>query len=209
MGRIDHVVVGVRDLDAAARMMMERFGLEAQPGGNHPGAGTANAIVPVGNDQFLELLAVVDETSEHPVAVRYRQLVHDGDRLVTFAVAPDDFEETADRLGEPIFANARHGDDAREVKFRVTGAFGMLGAEALPFFVITDAGREWRCGWRAARHRIEANGIAWIEYVGDPERVASRLADDTLPVRIVAGERAGICALAIATASGTPVELRF
>jgi hypothetical protein len=39
--------------------------------------------------------------------------------------------------------------------------------------------------------------------------IAARLADDSLPVRVVAGERAGIAALAIATTSGTPVELRF
>jgi hypothetical protein len=209
MGRIDHVMVGVRDLDAAACMMLERFGLEAQPGGSHPGAGTANLIVDVGNDQFLELLAVVDPASQHPVPARFRELVRDGDRLVTFAVAPDDFEGTAARLGEPIFSVARHADDGREVQFRVTGAVGLVSEEVLPHFVTTDAGKEWRCGWRPARHRVEPTGIAWIEYVGDRARVAARLADDGLPVRIVAGDRAGIRALAIATASGPAVELRF
>jgi hypothetical protein len=66
LSRIDHIVIGVRDLDVAATRMWRHHGLEAQPGGTHSGAGTANMLVPLGNDQFFELLAVVDPTSPHP-----------------------------------------------------------------------------------------------------------------------------------------------
>ena len=50
MGRIDHIVFAVRDLDARARTLWEDYGLEAQAGGEQPGAGTSNLIVPVGGD---------------------------------------------------------------------------------------------------------------------------------------------------------------
>src|ERR1700751_2320500 len=100
MSRIDHVVVGVRDLDAAATMLWQRYALEAQPGGVHAGAGTGNSIVPVGNDQFLELLAVLDPDSPHPIVGWLTAVLGGGDRLLALAIEPDDLDVTASRLGE-------------------------------------------------------------------------------------------------------------
>jgi Glyoxalase-like domain len=56
---LDHVLVAVPDLAAAARVLEEEHGLTAIEGGRHPGWGTANRIVPLG-DSYLELVAVVD-----------------------------------------------------------------------------------------------------------------------------------------------------
>ena len=58
--RIDHVVLGVRDLDGAARRLLEDFGLASVFGGHHVGWGTGNLIVPLGLN-YVELLGVVDE----------------------------------------------------------------------------------------------------------------------------------------------------
>src|SRR5207247_9143223 len=57
---LDHVVIAVRDLTGAARAMDATFGLASIEGGRHPGRGTANRIVPLG-DAYLELVTVVDE----------------------------------------------------------------------------------------------------------------------------------------------------
>ncbi len=57
---IDHVLLAVADLAAAAREMEEHHGLASIAGGRHPGWGTANRIVPLG-ETYLELVAVVDE----------------------------------------------------------------------------------------------------------------------------------------------------
>ena len=56
---IDHVIVIVEDLDAAARRYYEQTGLASVSGGRHPGHGTANRIVPLGSS-YIELMAVVD-----------------------------------------------------------------------------------------------------------------------------------------------------
>src|SRR5204863_3015141 len=58
---VDHVLLPVADLEVGAQRFYERFGLKGIPGGRHPGLGTANRIVPLGL-QYLELIAVVDET---------------------------------------------------------------------------------------------------------------------------------------------------
>lgn len=54
---IDHVIIGVRDLEAAARRFEEQPGLRASGGGIHPSGGTANRIIVIG-ETYLELIAV-------------------------------------------------------------------------------------------------------------------------------------------------------
>jgi hypothetical protein len=52
---IDHLIYGVRDLDAAADRL-GALGLTSYFGGTHPGLGTSNRIVPLGLS-YIELLA--------------------------------------------------------------------------------------------------------------------------------------------------------
>ena len=52
---IDHLIYGVRDLDAAAARLAD-LGLSSYFGGTHPGLGTSNRIVPLGQS-YIELLA--------------------------------------------------------------------------------------------------------------------------------------------------------
>jgi hypothetical protein len=160
VARIDHVVIGVQNLERAAAMMLDRYGLEAQIGGEHVGAGTANMVVPVGTGQFLELLAVVDATSRHPVPQALARFVADGDRLLFAAIEPDDIEVAAARVGEPILPTARQSANGHQLRWRLTGMLGALSPAALPFFVVTDEGRRWCGGDRPARHRVEPRGIA-------------------------------------------------
>jgi len=56
---IDHVVMAVRDLDDAGDRLLRDHGLASVPGGRHARWGTANRIVPLGED-YIELIGVVD-----------------------------------------------------------------------------------------------------------------------------------------------------
>jgi hypothetical protein len=55
---IDHVIVGVRDLDRA-RMGWTRLGFNLSPRGRHIGQGTANYCIMFARD-YIELLGIVD-----------------------------------------------------------------------------------------------------------------------------------------------------
>lgn len=57
---IDHVIIGVRDLEAA-RQRYARLGFNSTPRGRHQGWGTANYCIMLEND-YLELLGIVDPT---------------------------------------------------------------------------------------------------------------------------------------------------
>ena len=81
---IDHVIVGVRDLDRA-RMGWTRLGFTLSPRGRHIGQGTANYCIMFASD-FLELLGIVDANDcvQHLAAFLSQR---EGLRAVAFAPA--------------------------------------------------------------------------------------------------------------------------
>jgi len=70
--RIDHVIYGTDDLDAAAARFADELGLPIARGGRHDALGTHNRIVPLGDGSFIELLAVAnrEEAMVHRSAPR-------------------------------------------------------------------------------------------------------------------------------------------
>ena len=57
--RFDHIVVAVKDLKKAMATYRTGLGFTVVPGGEHPAAGTYNALVHFGI-YYVELLAVHD-----------------------------------------------------------------------------------------------------------------------------------------------------
>src|SRR5438067_1788169 len=54
---LDHIIIGVNDLEQATTVFSQKLGLTASGGGVHPSGGTANRIIVIG-DTYLELIAV-------------------------------------------------------------------------------------------------------------------------------------------------------
>ena len=55
--QIDHLVIGVAELDAGVRQFEELTGIRPAFGGEHPDLGTHNALISLGDRTYLELLA--------------------------------------------------------------------------------------------------------------------------------------------------------
>ena len=202
VARIDHVLYGVQDLDLAAGRLEADHGLVAAGGGSHGELGTANRLIPLG-DQYLELITVADPASQHPLAVVLGAWIAEGDRFFSMAIEVDDVEATADRLGSSVLDGTRTGPDNASVTFRLAG-FETALAEQVPFFIEWGEGREHRLPAPGAAANPNAHGVAWVELGGDVERVRAWLGGDVEGVRLVGGEP-GIRAMAVATNDGEVV----
>ncbi|MGE5147223.1 MAG: VOC family protein, partial [Candidatus Eiseniibacteriota bacterium] len=81
---IDHVLIAVRDLEAA-RQGWTRLGFTLTPRGRHIGQGTANYCIMFGRD-YLELLGVVEPDGE---AARLEAFLAGREGPMALAFAPD------------------------------------------------------------------------------------------------------------------------
>src|SRR6266849_9410243 len=85
---IDHIIIGVRDLDRAAAQFAHRLGLLASGGGIHPSGGTANRIIVIG-DTYLELITVrTPGEAQQSMLVRLAK----GEGYLNFALSSNDIE---------------------------------------------------------------------------------------------------------------------
>ena len=189
--RIDHVIYGAADLDVAAARVQKCLGLTTVAGGRHEGLGTHNRIVPLA-EGYIELLAVADpdEAQQSPLGAALQHTIARGDGLFGWAVAVEDLEPVAARLGTPITTVGRQGMTAR-----LAGVLESLSEPGLPFFI------ERAPGGTAGKRREPppANATARItrlEVAVEAVRLSDWLGSTELPVWVVDGDP-GVSAIGI------------
>lgn len=96
----DHLVLAARDLDAGAAWLEDRLGVALDAGGRHVRMGTHNRLLSLGDDLYLELIAV-DPAAETPGRPRWfgldapERLPAEGARLIHWVARCDDIVATA------------------------------------------------------------------------------------------------------------------
>ena len=178
---LDHVLIAVSDLEAAAREVEQRHGLAAVEGGRHEGLGTANAIVPLGGT-YLELVAVVDEAE----AARsgFGSWVAGGDlpRLLGWCVRTDDLDSVAGRLDLTIADGARARPDGTVLRWRMAGLERSAEEPSLPFFI------EWGPGTPYPGQALaQSAAIDELRLQGDPRQIAQWVGDADVPISVREG----------------------
>jgi Glyoxalase-like domain len=208
MPAVDHLILAVPDLRAAAARLTAATGLAVLPGGIHPDWGTANLIVPLGT-AYLELVTVVDRAVAEGTAFGGRVAEAeaaaagggDAGALAGWAVAVQDVDAVAARLGVAVRRGRRAAADGTVLSWAMAGVDEAL-PRGLPFFLRwDDAAANPARG--AAAHRIAPAGVAWIEVGGDRAELAAWLGDaHGLDLRTVAGAPPGPLRAGIAVAGG-------
>lgn len=185
---IDHVLIAVADLAVAARQMEAHYGLASLEGGRHPGWGTANIIVPLG-ETYLELAAVVD-AAEARQSVFGRWVASGANisgRPIGWAVRTDDIEDVGRRLGLTVRAGSRVTLTGDRLEWRTAGMEEAAAESSLPFFIEWGSGTPFP-GQTIVKHPGGTAAVIGILTLGDADRLAGWLDGQVLPVFVSAGE---------------------
>ncbi len=131
MADIDHLVFACTDLAAGVSHIEELTGVTAAPGGPHPGVGTYNALLSLGEDVYLEIIAP-DPNQPDPEGPRpfgIDDLAPESRRLVGFAIhatPPQTIDEVVAAMASNAFdpgrisAMSRVKPDGDEIHWRLT-----------------------------------------------------------------------------------------
>jgi catechol 2,3-dioxygenase-like lactoylglutathione lyase family enzyme len=100
---LDHVLLGCSDLDRGIDFVEQHTGVRAAFGGVHPGRGTRNALLSLGERHYLEVIAPdpkqdrIEQFAQKQVA-QLQQLT--SPRLIGWASHPGDLEQFSAHLRE-------------------------------------------------------------------------------------------------------------
>ena len=200
---LDHLVVMARSLDEGARWLERELGVRPDPGGAHAGFGTHNALLRLGDDVYLEILAP-DPGQPAPARPRLfgldepetRRLIEDGPRLLHWVARTDDLPGALTRLagGAGVAAQdlglqtpMRRGDLAWSLAIRADGARPWGGLPSL-------------IDWAGAPHpctRLADRELSLIALEASLAPAAATALTGTLPdprLRLTPGEPARLTA---------------
>ena len=181
MNAVDHILIAVPDIEAAAATMLDRYGLRTILPGGSPFPGVANAVIPLGPPAYIELVMATDPAAT-PEAAAIAAAAADGGRLFTWVIEPIDLATVATRLDVP--PNGEPG-----------AGWQTLGGVRpdRPFFirygkVRGDRLAGWLTRYEEIRHPAEPGGFTFLEVGGDEAAVREWVGEIDVPLRLVGGE---------------------
>ncbi len=134
----DHVQLACNDLDKGIAFVESRTGVKAAFGGVHPGRGSRNALLKLGERRYLEILAP-DPAQDRSADVRGLYKI-ESPRLLEWAAHVDDLDPILRALGaahieaKPIFPGSRKRPDGKLLRWRALNLKDTRGG-VLPFFI--------------------------------------------------------------------------
>lgn len=158
--KLDHLVVAAADLNTGREYIEALLGVETEPGGRHDSMGTHNRLLRLGDDQYLEIIAI-DPGGRRPERARWFALdepamqsrIQSTPALVTWVARSSGIDESAAR---PPYKDLEIHDMARDdLRWRMTFTPGgsLLYDGMLPLLI------EWQ-GDTAPPGRLPDSGCA-------------------------------------------------
>jgi len=135
---LDHILLGCSDLAAGLAFVEQHTGVRAAFGGVHPGRGTRNALLSLGEKHYLEIIAPDPQQPDAADTYGLRKLT--APRLLTWAAHPGNLDDFATRLRAANLAfdgptpGSRKRPDGRLLQWKTINLKDDLGG-LLPFFI--------------------------------------------------------------------------
>jgi len=138
---IDHLVYATPDLAAGVRHIEAVLGIQATPGGQHPGEGTRNALVALGPTSYLE---IIGPDPDQPKPLQPRKFEIDdlkAPRLITWAAKGTNLTQMvgeAHGRGVPIgevIPGSRRTPTGALLSWHITNQRAFVANGLIPFFI--------------------------------------------------------------------------
>ena len=141
---VDHIMWGARDLDEGIAFIEAKTGVKAIFGGVHPNRGTRNALLSLGDRQYLEIISLdpAQPDARDERTDQIRRLT--APRILTWAAATRDIEAIDRRLRDAgvetsgIVAGSRAKPDGTMLKWRTLSLAKAID-DLVPFVIEWDA----------------------------------------------------------------------
>ncbi len=200
--QLDHVILGVTDLEAAAARLADHHRLTAVPGGRHEAAGTLNWIVPL-DDAYIELIAVEDpETASANAFGRWvQQGATAAGAWLGWVLRTDDLDAVCARIGTDPHAMTRG-----PLRWRMAGFQRTLRDPSLPFFIQWDVPETELPGRAGGPTQASDARLTAVSVGADAHTLEHWVGAGELPgtIRLEDGPR-GVHAVTVAGAGGVEV----
>src|SRR6266404_1302288 len=187
---LDHILLGSADLQGGIAFVEQHTGVRATFGGVHPGRGTQNALLPLGERRYLEITAPdpAQPGAKNPLASNLHSLAEP--RLVGWAAHPGSISAFAEKLRaagikfDGPTPGSRKRPDGQLLKWQ-TVSLADTDSGLLPFFI------EWSQG--SAHPSVDApKGCSLLSFTAeapDPEKLTATLKTLNLGLPVKKGEQ--------------------
>jgi hypothetical protein len=204
---VDHLIYAAPDLDDGILAMERLLGRRAVPGGRHPDFGTRNALLGLGPETYIEIIAPDPAVPSPPRGRLFGLDQLERPRLVTWVLRDEAIEaraEAARRAGLAIGVVAqgsRVRPDGGVVSWKVTDPYAMPLDGAVPFLI----------AWGTTPHPAASLPVAGqlldlrLEH---PDPGVARAAFAALGVEPKVGQGDGVQLIATIRVDGRDVEIR-
>jgi len=162
---IDHILYATPDLEQGRDEIEQMLGVRPVIGGRHPNFGTHNALLSLGSDVYLEVIARDPDLPAPDRGVLVELSPDSGSRLITWVLRVADIDAAAAlandsglNLGD-VQPGQRETPDGETVRWKLTDPYAGRMQGALPFLIdwgeTPHPGRVSPVGGRLAELTIE------------------------------------------------------
>lgn len=176
---VDHIVIGIDDLEQGMGKIQSLTGVRPAIGGSHPGRGTRNALFSLGPRQYAELIA--PDPAQAATRDAYGLSGFSEPRMLMWAASTADIDALAVELKATANAGSRVRPDGRVLAWRTLAVADRPGL--VPFFIQWDAGTTHPSSDSPRGCTLEALAFE----APDPATVEAALAAIGISARVVRG----------------------
>ena len=142
MNNLDHIVVAASTLQQGVDYIRKNLGVDIPKGGVHQTMATHNHVMQLGNDAYLEVIAI-DPTARPPPQPRWfgldeaplRAAIQQQPRLVTWAMNAADIHQVVDSAGFDIGTPTALSRDDLEWEIALPDDGRLLAGGMLPYCI--------------------------------------------------------------------------